>query len=195
MSYLRKFQYKIVPQESYTIIRNCSGCGCKSSYQNSNNFRINANGNRVDVWLIYQCKKCQHTYNLTIYERIRPESILAKEYRSLMENDGELAMKYGTDKSLFLKNKAEFDGNSTSYLLLNSGTKKLVSDEAIQFQSGDIIEIENLCCIKVRMDKIVAEILHITRNKEKQLEKSGNIEILANYPGENTKIRLSGSFA
>ncbi len=70
MSYLRKYEYIIIPDESYTIIRHCPNCGIKSSYINSTNFRVNANGNRIDVWLIYQCKKCKHTYNLSIIERM-----------------------------------------------------------------------------------------------------------------------------
>lgn len=38
MSYIRKIEYRIVPDQSFEI-------------------RINANGNKLDVWLIYQCGK------------------------------------------------------------------------------------------------------------------------------------------
>ncbi|HAH17569.1 MAG TPA: hypothetical protein DCL29_00905 [Eubacterium sp.] len=30
-------------------------------FVNSKRFRVNANGNSVDVWLIYRCKKCKHS--------------------------------------------------------------------------------------------------------------------------------------
>lgn len=52
---------------------------------------VNANGNRVDVWLIYRCKKCKHSWNLTIYERKKPAKIAPQEYELFMENDAELA--------------------------------------------------------------------------------------------------------
>lgn len=60
-------------------------------------FRVNANGNRLDVWLIYRCKKCKHSWNLTIYERIRPSKIKQDDYKLFLENDYEFALKYGND--------------------------------------------------------------------------------------------------
>jgi hypothetical protein len=109
MSYSGRYEYSLTPKESFKIIRKCSGCGKKSIYINSNKFRVNANGNRIDVWLIYQCYKCKHTYNLTIYERLRKDSLSIDLYTGFMENDEELAKEYGKDKSLFIKNKAEID--------------------------------------------------------------------------------------
>ena len=69
MSYLKKIEYEIVPKECFKVTRNCSGCGTKTRYINTKRFRVNANGNKLDVWLIYQCEKCKHTFNLAIYER------------------------------------------------------------------------------------------------------------------------------
>ena len=76
---------------------------------NSQKFRVNANGNCVDVWLIYRCKKCKHSWNLTIYERKKPSKISQDEYELFMENDVELATKYGNDKYFLKRNNAEFD--------------------------------------------------------------------------------------
>ena len=109
MSYFSKKEADSIPAESFKIIRKCSICGKKSIYINSNKFRVNANGNRIDVWLIYQCRKCKHTFNMTIYERLRKDALSLELYTGFMENDEELARVYGTDKSLFVKNKAEID--------------------------------------------------------------------------------------
>ena len=51
---------------SFRIYHRCGGCGKKQEFENSKRFRVNANGNLVDVWLIYRCKKCKHSWNLTI---------------------------------------------------------------------------------------------------------------------------------
>lgn len=61
---------------------------------------MNVNGNKVDVWLIYRCKKCKHSWNLTIYERVRPSKIKQGDY--------ELASEYGKDISFLKRNNAEF---------------------------------------------------------------------------------------
>lgn len=98
MSYCRKM-YNIIPETSYKIIRNCANCGRKSEYINTNCFRVNANGNKVDVWLIYQCERCRHTCNLTVYERVNPK-LIKEEYEKFLGNDIELSLQYGTDKVL-----------------------------------------------------------------------------------------------
>ena len=46
MSYLEKIEYEIVPKESLSVIRNCSGCGKKSHFSNTKKFRVNANGSK-----------------------------------------------------------------------------------------------------------------------------------------------------
>lgn len=182
MSYLSKMEYAIIPDGSYKVIRNCGKCGCKSTYVNTNNFRINANGNRVDVWLIYQCQKCKHTYNLTIYERIRPADI-KKEYDRFLKNDLALAVEYGNKKELFTKNKAEIDRESITYHLTTADSKKLERAEAIH--------IYNPYEIKLRVDKILSEILSLNRKQIKQLIEDGKIKVANTYLARNTEIILS----
>lgn len=89
------------------IIRKCGGCGKKQEFINTYKFRVNANGNRVDVWLIFRCKKCKHSWNLTIYERKKPSRIDADEYRLFLENDYDFAMEYGKNIEVLKRNNAE----------------------------------------------------------------------------------------
>ena len=94
--------------KSIRILHKCSGCGKKMYFVNTGKFRVNANGNKVDVWLIYQCEKCRHSLNLTIYERIKPSRISEEEYQLFLDNDKELAALYGNDKSFLKRNRVEF---------------------------------------------------------------------------------------
>ena len=90
------------------VFHRCGGCGKKQEFVNSGKFRVNANGNRVDVWLIYRCKKCKHSWNLTIHERTRPAKINEDDYQLFLENDYEFALKYGNDIRFLKSNNAEF---------------------------------------------------------------------------------------
>ena len=153
MSYTRKIEYRIIPKNSYEIYRNCSGCGCKTNFYNTNCFRVNANGNKIDIWMIYQCKKCKHTYNLTIYERKDPGSILKHEYEEFLCNSPKLALEYGTNISIFLNNRVEIDRESLKYDL--EIMHNLDDHDTLTYGKGDTIFIHNDYCLKVRIDKIL----------------------------------------
>ncbi len=92
---------------SIAVYHRCGGCGKKQEFLNSGKFRVNANGNRIDVWLIYRCKKCKHSWNLTVYERLRPSQIDPEEYGRFLENDAALALQYGKDIGFLKRNRAE----------------------------------------------------------------------------------------
>lgn len=95
-------------QASIRVWHRCGGCGKKQEFMNSGRFRVNANGNNVDVWLIYRCKKCKHSWNLTIYERTRPSKIPHELFEAFQENDAETALAYGRSVEFLRKNRAEF---------------------------------------------------------------------------------------
>lgn len=175
MSYTRQIGYKITPDESFRIIRNCSGCGKKSGFLNTSCFRVNANGRKIDIWLIYQCENCKHTTNLTVYERRNPQSIEREEYEKFLSNSSELALKYGTDSQFFSRNKAEIDWTSIRYSFIRQ-------DGALQgdsqfFQKDDLLVIDNTCMLKIRKEKVAGELLKVSGSKIKELEKSGIITV------------------
>ena len=49
--------------------RFCPGCGCERPFVSSGKFRMNANGRRLDVWLIYKCPACGTTWNMEVVAR------------------------------------------------------------------------------------------------------------------------------
>lgn len=93
---------------SIKVYHRCGGCGKKQEFINSGKFRVNANGNKIDIWLIYRCKKCKHSWNLVIYERIKSSKIRQSDLELFMENDSNLALKYGNDIDFLKRNNAEF---------------------------------------------------------------------------------------
>lgn len=195
MSYLRKIEYSIIPDESFRIIRNCSGCGCKSEFHNTNCFRVNANGRRIDVWLIFQCIKCKHTNNLTVYERCRPESISPDEYERYLSNSNELAFDYGTDSQFFAKNKAEVDWSNIKYRIdRQAGIVADGTDSGAEefFCTGDFLVVSNRHALRIRTDKVVAEVLKLTRSRIKGLEKSGIIIVTEEKQDHRIVIEIKG---
>ncbi len=189
MSYLRKIGYSIIPEHSFNVIRNCSGCGRKAVFHNTNRFRVNANGNKLDVWLIYQCIKCKHTSNLTVYKRQNPESLLQQEYEKFLSNSQDLAFEYGTNSQFFAQNSAEVDWENIKYTI----ESQAISEEKDRaFQKGDLIVISNSYMIKIRTDKIVSEILNLSRSRLKAMEKLGIVNVSEEKKQHEIIISLAG---
>ena len=94
---------------SIRVYHRCGGCGKRQEFVNSGRFRVNANGSRIDVWLIYRCKKCKHSWNLTIFERVSPSKIPPDLYALFLENDEQTAARYGNDTAFLKRNHAEMN--------------------------------------------------------------------------------------
>lgn len=186
MSYLRKIEYKIVLKDSFWIIRNCPKCGRKANYINTRKFRINANGSKLDIWLIYQCVECKHTFNLAIYERKKVSSIPKEEYQCFLDNDEQLAEMYGKNMQLFQTNKAEIDFDRLHYGLV----KLHETIENSGFGEQILITVKNPWQLKIRSEKQIAMVLGLSRNQVKSLLEKGEIELVAELP-QSLSFRIS----
>jgi hypothetical protein len=184
MSYLKKYQWELVPENLPIVKRNCPKCNQKSHYINSGKFRVNANKNNLDIWLIYQCEKCKSTWNMTIYERIKPNDINKYEYEKFLSNDKELAREYAFNLSLYNKNKAEVILEDVNYKLIQ---RKL---EAYYINENELV-IEIICNypIEMRVDKLLSDKLGLSRSKIKDMHRKGVIFIDDDKNSLNIKVR------
>lgn len=173
MSYFKKIEYEIVPEESFSVIRNCSGCGKKTAFKNTKRFRVNANGNKLDVWLIYQCEHCKHTFNLTIYERQNPTSVPQNEYNLFLNNDEQFAEMYGRNLHFFKKNKAEIDFQNINYHYMK---QQEITDTNACTKSVWII-IHNPYSLKIRPEKQISEVLGLSRSHVKKMMEQEQIQL------------------
>ncbi len=90
-----------------TVLRYCKKCGEKTEYVSSGLFRVNGQGKRLDIWLIYKCSNCDTTWKSTIYSRISPKNLSPGLLEGFHTNDSTLAEKYAMDVELLRKNGAE----------------------------------------------------------------------------------------
>lgn len=163
-------QWRIIPTNSPLIIRNCSKCGQKSEYINTGNFRVNANGNNLDVWLIYQCNKCKTTYNLSIYERISPNKIPKSEYEKFLANDIDLALQYSLNKDVLRKNKAQAVLDMVEFVIAGD-----TAMEGLPQHNSVTVEIINPYNLPIRTLRLIASQLNLSRSKVRRLIEQGII--------------------
>ncbi len=157
-------QWIITPERLPTIRRRCPKCGNKTEFVNSGKFRVNANGRLLDVWLIYKCEKCDTTWNLTVHERVDPNSIQPEIYEAFLRNDESVAAEYGINRELFVRNKAEISETQGSYKV-----KVLDTTIPCTYKNCQEIEIKITSCVKLRADILFGEQLGLSRSQIKKM--------------------------
>ena len=166
MSYLKNIKWEIVPITLPMVKKHCSKCGNNASFENSQKFRVNANKNKLDIWLIYKCEKCKSTWNMPIYERISFIDINKTKYKLFLNNDLELAKEYGFNLDIHNKNKVKLDLENVEYEIVGEDINILQSN----FNKNKIV-LEIICkySLGLRVDKVLSKKLDISREKVKKL--------------------------
>ncbi len=82
-----RVRWTIVPQTAPQPWVACSRCGSLRAFQSSGKTRLNANGRKLDAWLIYKCLTCEKTWNRPIFERRNVRAIEPSVLEALQAND------------------------------------------------------------------------------------------------------------
>ncbi len=82
-----RVRWTIIPQTAPQPWIACSGCGGLRAFQSSGKTRLNANGRKLDAWLIYKCLSCEKTWNRPIFERQNIRDIDPAVLEALHAND------------------------------------------------------------------------------------------------------------
>ncbi len=170
MSYFKMVEYTLLPEKPYALIKNCPGCGIKTNFLNTGCFRVNANGNNLDIWVIYRCSCCKHTWNMTVYERKNAKSISKTELDRFMNNSKELVYYYGTNSEFLARNRAEIDWNSIYYTFKEETGCGMITLSSLE--KGDYIVINNTYHVKIRTERLLANLFQIARSQVKDLIKN-----------------------
>lgn len=174
-------QWIIRPQNAPIVLRSCSKCGGEQKFVCSGNFRINANGKNLDVWLIYKCAKCDTTWNMEILSRVKPRQIERALYEAIAKNDAETALRYAFDINTQNKNKAVVCCEEVSYTVEKCQTPD--TDRAILI----ISEYD----FGLRLDKLLCSELGLSRAKVQTLLEGGVITSEDDRLTAKTKIKGS----
>ncbi|ESW73374.1 MULTISPECIES: DUF1062 domain-containing protein [unclassified Mesorhizobium] len=97
MSQHLAIHWAITPEIAPRPLVHCNRCSVVKAYRCSGKFRVNANGKRIDVWLIYRCIDCDNSWNFGIFERCNRRDIEPALLAALESNDPALARRHAFD--------------------------------------------------------------------------------------------------
>ncbi|MEM9190317.1 MAG: DUF1062 domain-containing protein [Myxococcota bacterium] len=69
----------------------CRRCDDNQPFESTDKFRVNANGKKIDVWLIFACQGCGARWNHRLVQRRTVPQIGEDRYRRYLDNDVALA--------------------------------------------------------------------------------------------------------
>lgn len=104
---MRKIIWEVQYQSSIPVLKHCKKCGRQMRHSSSGQFRINAQGKDLDVWLIYKCENCKSTWNVTIFSRVKSKSLDQKLLEKFHNNDQVIANDYAMNAEVLCKNGGE----------------------------------------------------------------------------------------
>jgi hypothetical protein len=154
-------------------ILRCSRCDQPRAFESSGRFRLNANGKRLDAWLIYRCAACGAAWNRTIFERRQRSEIDDAVLEALQGNDPVLAEQVARDATglrRWTTRLAEGDGGTIA-----------VDKAVLAHGGGDVgrlaIDLVLAVGTTVRCDRLLAAGLGLSRGSVAALADAGRIAV------------------
>lgn len=99
MSDVLRVQWTITPATAPEPWLNCNRCRGTTRFRSSGKIRLNANGKRLDAWLIYRCTSCDNTWNRPILDRRHIATIEPRLLVALQANDPDLCRRFAFETS------------------------------------------------------------------------------------------------
>ncbi|WP_428429806.1 DUF1062 domain-containing protein [Pararhizobium sp.] len=164
-----RVRWTITPQTAPQPWIACSGCGLQRPFQSSGKIRLNANGRKLDAWLIYKCLICDKTWNRPIFERKSVGYIDPTVLEALQSNDANW-IRAETFNIEALRRKSqrieEFSGFDIGKELLNQTCGWTVLD----------IQLNVPFAISMRLDRLLAGELQVSRSRLQALHDGGRLQ-------------------
>ncbi len=159
--------WTITPSRSPEPILPCSTCGTQKPFYSSGKARLNANGRKLDAWLIYKCVDCSKTWNCPLFERKPVGGIDPVALAALHSNDPAWIRQQEFNRSILRRHThhiAEFAG----YKIIKSAN----------ISSCCEIKINLPFPMTLRLDRLLAAELRVPRSKLAELFQRGKIAVL-----------------
>lgn len=179
------FTWEIKAKNSPLLIKKCSHCDSDRFYC-SDKFRMNAQKKNIDVWLIYRCVKCDHTCNITLLSRTKPDLIDKTLFHSFSMNDWKAAWKYAFSAGLAGRNNLKPDYDSVEYEVAGHFSKEditHVSDETIKIQVRCEFEFN------LKLSSLLKRNFLLSSTQLRRLFEQGVISLLSGKEPQKYKVK------
>lgn len=169
MSSFLNVEWTICCSTSPAVRRPCARCGTTQSFSSTGKFRLNANGSRLDAWLIYTCLTCGKTWNRSVFERKAVASLPKKDLLALESNDPAYAARIAQGPLICANGDVQPQNDFTL-------TGRHVPDSG-EHDCPGLLVIRNPDLGRVRLDKVLVRGLRLSRSEVLSLVTTGALRV------------------
>ncbi|WIE41167.1 DUF1062 domain-containing protein [Agrobacterium tumefaciens] len=139
------------------------------AFQSSGKIRLNANGRKLDAWLIYKCIACEKTWNRPIFERQNVRDIDPDIHEAFQSNDPEW-IRAETFNLQALRRKAQRVDEFDDYIIEKATVHEVTDWTKL------VIELAVMNPTSTRLDRLLASELRISRSRLQTLNEKGFLQ-------------------
>jgi hypothetical protein len=165
-------RWTLRPLELPQVRRHCARCGAAARFQCSEKFRVNANKKAIDVWLIYRCVACDSTWNFPVVSRSSVDSLPLARLEAFQSNDRETARSCAFDVVRLRSHVSRIEFTDRVVV------ERRVEDTAVL--QGDLILLSLPMPCELRLDRLLAAHLQLSRSELQRRYSMGKISIAPN---------------
>jgi hypothetical protein len=161
---------RVLSRRAPTLAWHCSKCHEATVFECSELFRANSNGKLIDIWLLYRCRRCENTRNLTVVERTAVGRVPPAILEAAQTNDASMARRLARDVALIRRSGAR----------LAEGDAIVLSQPAGPLLDRDVeveVVLELPEPLLVKLDVLVAEVLAVPRSTLRRFLADGRISL------------------
>lgn len=149
----------------------CKSCGGYRPFAFSGKARLNANGRKLDGWLIYKCSSCDATWKLPVLERRDVGSVAEDELSAFQFNALDYLRRFACDIAVLRKYARGIESaDDYEVIVTSTGTMPPALAELR-------IAITASGHTGVRLDQLLCSRLGISRSRLAGLERSGQCRV------------------
>lgn len=178
--------WHVVPVSLPQTQRHCSTCGGHRLFRCSGKVRLNANGRRLDAWMIYKCTVCDRTWNLPLLDRVPVAEVPPDDLAAMQASDPAWVRSRAFDLATLRRHAPQL------ILPTDLAVTKQVADAGTFWGSGIALGIEAPWPTGVRLDRLLAQELGLSRSGLQAMLRAGTLGIVQ---GSRTALKtpLAGS--
>jgi hypothetical protein len=169
MSDVLRVQWTIIPRTAPQPWLSCSRCGETRRFRSSDKIRVNANGKRLDAWLIYKCTDCGGTWNRPILERQSVRTIEPDFLTALRASEPALTRRLAFDVEGLRRSAGRVEQFDDVLVV-----RKVLSENTVPPR-----QLEVLCAVpepvSLRVDRLLASELKLSRSQIQRLAEASEL--------------------